>query len=146
MKQLNAMGNRRHYYRNSAASRMQQANDQNQQAQSQQQQQQQQQQPPQIATMNFKLESSIPSLNRPAQAQINNPNVLAHSNGQLNLTSSMLPQQQNGPRGPFDLVNENNDLINGSVNMNMGPINNSIGMAPNNYMHTGKLPYNMYLF
>ena len=125
MKQLSAMGNRRHYYRNNnvaaaaaaaAVSRMQQGSIEQQNPQQQSNPQQQQQQ-------------QAPILNRMPSS---NPTLVTHPPLQSN--SNPMSNQ----RGHYDL--ENNDMLN---NMNL-PVNNS-NMNPN-FMHPGKLPYNMYLF
>ena len=149
MKQLSAMGNRRHYYRNSAASRN-----------LQQLQQQQQGLNEQINTINgtivnqpqqgtsIGLNMSPSLLNRQLTSQstqshiLSNSNIITQNNSQLNmgnniLHSNLVPSNGNNS---FEITNDNNDLINGNmiVNNNSG-ISNTVS---NNYIHHpgNKLP------
>ena len=118
------MGNRRHYYRNAAAaaSRMQsQTNTQQQQPQSNQQNE------------NMHLNNMTQRTNQPIH------------------TGQPIPNQMNINHGSRDQFELNNNVDMMGLNNNL--LNNNpthpqqAGLPMNgNYMHQGKIPYNMYLF
>ncbi len=122
------MGNRRHYYRNSSRIQQSQSNDtqtngsvnNNNNQQLLNNRQLIQQQPP---------NSTVVAAQAPQQSN----NMLNH------MTSNMLPT-----RSSFELdnVTEMN-----SVNMGvMGSMGTNMSINQSNYIHPGKIPYNMYLF
>lgn len=112
MKQLNAMGTRRHYYRTAAAAAA--------------------------------AASRMPATQQ--QQQTVQPIPGQHRSIQQNQTSSSLI----GTRNSFELNETNSSNNNDMLNMGLVLNNNnsgSIGMNNStNYMHPGKVPYNMYLF
>lgn len=138
MKQLNAMGTRRHYYRSAAAAAARMPP----QQQGPNSTQQQGPQTPQSQ------QSNLNGMPGGVVSHLNRSNPMQQPNGPPP-SSSTNPNAMMATRTSFDINDpngSNNDMI-ASMGLVLNNNPGSIGMNnSNNYMHPGKVPYNMYLF